>query len=107
MIQQISIDDLPGEESAAQGLRDLANGVESVPSPLLEIASSRLRRGGLAVPEIRPNPIDAELRLYDLLEAQDAAGAYSEYSAWLNRLSRFCHAVEKRSFLLARESASS
>ena len=90
-----------------QGLRDLASGVESVGALLIQIGASRLRRAGVAVPEIPAHAIDAELRLYELLEAQDPSTAYSQYSAWLNRLSRFCHAVENRSFLLSQRAASS
>jgi hypothetical protein len=88
--------ELPGGEILHDGLRDLAQGTESVPALLVRIAEPRLTQLGVEVPEQRTQagPAD-EIRLYRLLRAR-SADAYGEYNAWLRSLASLCHALELR-----------
>jgi hypothetical protein len=88
--------DLPGGEILRDGLRDLAEELESVPALLVRIAEPRLTRLGIEVPASRmPSAIADELRLYRLLRAR-SADAYAEYNAWLRDLASLCDALELR-----------
>ncbi len=69
---------LPGGDLVETGLRDLADGVESVPALLVSIGAPRLRRLGFQV----LNPIsDPELQLYAALGHEYGAAAHSRYNA--------------------------
>lgn len=83
---------LPGGDLIEQGLADLARGVESIPSLLVEIGAPRLRRIGLDVPE-RSGPLP-EHRLYELLAETDSDSAHSRYNALIRRLVSFERAAE-------------
>ena len=86
------IDLFPGHELVEQGIDDLCDGVESVPSLLVSIAAPRLRRLGFAIPaRLIPSP---ELRLYRRLWHSDPDGAHSRYNALLRRLVSFERAAE-------------
>ncbi len=84
-------DALPGADLIREGLRDLANGVESVPALLVLVGAPRLRDLGLDVPQGDDHP---EHRLYDLLAADDPDEAHSRYNALIRRLVRFERAAE-------------
>jgi len=82
---------LPGHDLIETGLRDLAQGVESVPALLVSIGAPRLRRLGLAV----EHPIDApERRLYERLQAENPDAAHSRFNALVRRLVSFERAAE-------------
>ena len=84
---------LPGDDLVADGIRDLGDGVESVPSLLVSVAASRLEAVGLdlAAPPLE----DASHRLYDLLAADDPRTAHSRYNALIGRLASFARAAER------------
>ena len=82
---------LPGGDLVEAGLADLAAGVESVPSLLVSMASSRLGKAGFAVS--RPFP-DAHMRLYLRLAAEDSDSAHGRFNALVRRLVSFERAVE-------------
>lgn len=82
----------PGEEFIEQGIRDLAEGLETIPALLVSIGSPRLRRLGMRVPDlIYPSP---EHRLYDKLKTVNPDAAHSQYNAWIRRLVSFERASE-------------
>lgn len=60
----MNLAELPGGGLLRDGLRDLADGRETVPSLLLRIAAPRLREHGFAIPPAVPGAPAAELRLY-------------------------------------------
>ena len=86
-------DALPGADLIRDGLRDLANGVESIPALLVLVGAPRLRDLGweVADPFAGGHP---EHRLYDLLAADDPDGAHSRYNALIRRLVSFERAAE-------------
>jgi hypothetical protein len=82
---------LPGGDLIEAGLRDLADGVESVPALLVSIGAARLRSSGLPI----ENPIaQPEERLYSMLEKEDSDTAHSRYNALVRRLVSFERAAE-------------
>ena len=82
--------DLPGAELIDAGLRDLAQGVETVESLLVSIAAARLRDLGLHVPTEIDDP---ELRLYHRLATEHGAAAHAKYNALVRRLVKFQRAA--------------
>jgi hypothetical protein len=84
-------DALPGADLIREGLRDLANGVESVPALLVLVGAPRLRRIGLDVPDTEYFPED---RLYESLAAIHGDDAHSKYNALIRRLVSFERAAE-------------
>jgi len=87
-------DSLPGSDLIREGLRDLANGVESISALLVLVGSPRLRDLGLDVPDPFSSAVHPEHRLYDLLAEEDADGAHSRYNALIRRLVSFERAAE-------------
>jgi hypothetical protein len=85
---------LPGGELVAGGLLDLAQGIETPASLLVQIGASRLRSAGLPVPE-PPVPAEAELRLYALL-CERERDPYGRYNALLRELVSCERALEAR-----------
>lgn len=81
---------LPGAELIGQGLKDAAQGVESVPALLVWIGAPRLRQLGYAVP---PGPAAPERRLYERLCRDDPDAAHSRYNALVRRLASFTRAA--------------
>lgn len=73
------------------GLRDLEEGLESVPALLVSIGAPRLRRLGFSIPRVIPR---AEHRLYELLAREDPPSAHSRYNALIRRLVSFERAAE-------------
>ncbi len=82
----------PGEDIIEQGLVDLAQGLETIPSLLVSIGSPRLRRAGVFIPS--PTFDDPENRLYALLQIEHDDNAHSQYNAWLRRLVSFERALD-------------
>jgi hypothetical protein len=87
-------DALPGADLIREGLRDLENGVESVPALLVLVGAPRLRELGIAVEDPFPSDDYPEHRLYDQLAADDADAAHSRYNALIRRLVSFERAAE-------------
>jgi len=88
----VDVDDaLPGSDLIRDGLRDIANGVESIPALLVLAGAPRLRTLGFDVPDV---PYLPEHRLYELLAAEDADSAHSRYNALIRRLVSFERAAE-------------
>lgn len=82
----------PGEELVTRGIRDLAEGRESVASLLVSIGAPRLRRIGVKVPD---STFDSpEHRLYRLLSESEPDSAHSRYNALIRRLVSFERAAE-------------
>ena len=81
-----AFDGLPGAELVEEGLRDLVEGVESVPSLLVSIGAPRLRQLQIEVTAPLPSP---EHRLYLRLQESDPDSAHSRYNALLRRLVSF------------------
>jgi hypothetical protein len=91
----MSMNELPGAELILPGLDDLHQGkTNTVGSLLVAIAATRLAAAGLDVPKDHL-AIEPELTLYDRLQAE-RDDAYVYYNALLNRLNRFCNALELR-----------
>ncbi len=92
-----AFDGLPGAEWVRDGLRDLAEGRETVAALLVAIGAPRLRVAGLTVPEVafsRPEQGDfPEHRLYLHLAAEDQDSAHSRYNALVRRLVSFERAL--------------
>ncbi len=83
----------PGAELVAQGVADLARGVESVPALLVLIGAPRLR--GLGVEIAAGSAIERpEHRLYELLAATAPDAAHARYNALIRRLVSFERAAE-------------
>jgi hypothetical protein len=83
---------LPGGDLVAAGLDDLASGQESDAALLVLIGAPRLRRLGLAIPDIDVE--GPEHRLYQRLAAGDSDSAHSRYNALIRRLVSFERAAE-------------
>jgi len=93
-VSEARLEGLPGGELVASGLLDLAQGLETPASLLVQIAASRLRCAGLLVPE--PESVgEAELRLYALL-CEREADPYGRYNALLRELVSCERALESR-----------
>ena len=84
---------LPGAELIAQGLHDIAAGIESEAALLVWIGAPRLRQLGVAVPVemSRPGTVPAapEHRLYARLAQADTDAAHSRYNALIRTLVSF------------------
>ena len=75
-----------------RGIRDLAEGRETVASLLVSIGAPRLRRIGLKIPA---RTFDSpEHRLYRILSTSDPDAAHSRYNALIRRLVSFERAAE-------------
>ena len=83
---------LPGADLIREGLRDLAAGVESIPSLLVLVGAPRLRRLGYDVPD--DTPYYPEDRLYAMLGSIHGDGAHSQYNALIRKLVSFERASE-------------
>lgn len=80
---------LPGGDLVDTGLKDLADGTVSAPSLLLSLAAPRLRREGVPLGTVQPDPED---RLYELVAAESGALAHARYMAYLEQISSFADA---------------
>jgi hypothetical protein len=84
-------DALPGADLIRDGLRDLANGVESIESLLVLVGAPRLRDLGFDVPD--DTPWFPEDRLYWKLDAIHGDAAHSQYNALIRKLVSFERAM--------------
>lgn len=91
----MELNELPGAELILPGLDDLLHGKNNtIGSLLIAIASIRLTKAGLDIPQVSLAQ-EPELALYaHLLNSRD--DAYSYYNALLNSLNSFCAALEHR-----------
>ena len=80
---------LPGGDLVEAGLRDLGHGVESTEALLVASFAPRLRRLGVAVPDI-PDP---EHRLYALLARSNPDSAHRRYNALVRRMVSFSRSL--------------
>lgn len=85
--------DLPGGDLIAQGLEDLKQGIESIPSLLVQIGSPKLRRLSLDIPEHDASDPLPEHRLYFLLAKTHGDHAHSQYNALIRKLVSFHRAA--------------
>ena len=83
---------LPGGDLVVEGLRDLEAGRITLASLLVTIGAARLRRAGLEVPASAIT--DPEIRLYEMLSAEESDSAHSRYNALIRRLVSFERALE-------------
>jgi len=88
----MKMDELPGSVWVRKGLEDLAAGAMTEAALLVLIGAPRLRRIGIAVPNIKIERV--ELRLYELLERNNPDGAHSRYNALIRSLVSFERAAE-------------
>ena len=89
------VKDLPGWEIISQGLADIAAGRQTPEACGAWIASPRLRLAGLLGDTIAfASALDAEIVLYRLL-GETRAEPYPEYNAFLRRIVRFEHALDR------------
>ena len=103
--EELDLSGLPGGELIAQGLRDLEEGRETMASLLVEIGATRLRRVAVPVPSPPRAVRAAELRLYDRLNNEQPAGAYSRYNALIRLLVSLERSLEAEYFRARRRSA--
>ena len=83
---------LPGHELIVKGIADLQSGQSSAEAFLVAIGAARLRRAGVAVPDI--SVTDPEHRLYEMLAQEDPDAAHSKYNALIRQLVSFERAAE-------------
>jgi len=81
---------LPGGDFIDAGLAALAAGEETIEGLLVSVAAPRLRREGVPLP--RDLIMDADIRLYRLLERADPELAHARYLAYLSRATSFADA---------------
>lgn len=80
---------LPGAELVDAGLAHLAACTTSEESLLVSLAAPRLRREGVPVTRVEPDPED---RLYDLLAGSEGALAHARYNALRQQVVSFANA---------------
>lgn len=85
----VAIEDLPGGDLVAQGLRDLERGRISAESLLLIIAAPALNRLGMRLPPLPALGSDVELLLYRHLQEEGRSDPYSAYNALLRLIVSF------------------
>jgi hypothetical protein len=81
---------LPGGEVIDAGLAALADGKESIESLLVSLAAPRLRREGVPLPG--DVFMDADVRLYRLIEQNSGTLAHARYLAYLRQAESFADA---------------
>lgn len=81
---------LPGGEIVDAGIAALVRGEESIASLMVALAAPRLRREGVPLP--REVFTDADVRLYELLERDDARLAHTRFLACLRQAESFANA---------------
>lgn len=86
---------LPGGDLVIEGLRDLRDGKCSDSALLVLIASPRLSRLGIDIPELPGVALPHEHRLFERLEDRCGADAHSQYNALTRRIVSFAHALER------------
>ena len=81
---------LPGGDLVEKGLRDLADGRETLEAQLVAIGQPRLRRLGFDVPTLEA----PEHALYELLRRDVPDDAHARYNSLIRRLISFERAAE-------------
>jgi hypothetical protein len=82
----------PGEDFIRQGIRDLAQGLETIPALLVSIGAPRLRRLAQPIPkQVFSSP---EHRLYEKLRKSNPDASHSQYNALIRRLVSYERAAE-------------
>ena len=84
-------DALPGADLIRAGLRDIAEGTDSIEALLVLVGAPRLRRLGFDVPDTPDYPED---RLYSKLAAENSDSAHGRYNALIRKLVSFERAAE-------------
>src|SRR5687767_5308172 len=85
---------LPGADLVLRGLTDLASARPTPEAALCEVARTRLRSLGLAIPEAPAVVEEPELRLYARLGTRHPdRDPYPLYCAWLDQLDSFVSAL--------------
>lgn len=87
---------LPGESLIRSGLVDLAAGRESAESLMVLIGSPKLTECGVALPDSEADALNADYRLYAMMEALHDNDAHSQYNALIRQLVSFERALEHR-----------
>ena len=89
---------IPGAEQVTKGLADVAAQSATEEALVVLVASPRLRRLGIEIPE---SPISRpyEHALYTLIEQRHGHGALSYYNSVLRRMVSFCRALEQEALL--------
>lgn len=82
---------LPGGELIRDGLRDLAEGRETIESLLVSIGEPRLRRVGLIIKQAISDP---DVRLYNRLAHEYGNAAHSKYNSYIRLLVSLERAAE-------------
>jgi hypothetical protein len=85
----------PGGDLVAKGLQDLAQFAITEEALLVSIASPRLKRLGLSVPELPGVPLPHEHALFEALEARLGRGAHAAYNALIGRIVSFANAYDR------------
>jgi len=94
MNQEKGDDLLPGSDLVREGLADLEKGKMSESALLVLIASPRLRRLGIEIPQAEHSQ-PFEHQLYELLEERLGAGAHSHYNSLIRRIVSYARALER------------
>jgi hypothetical protein len=89
------MNDLPGAELVLKGLTDARQGLSTVESCLVWIASIRLREHNLLGDDMPERPAECERILYKLLQA-NGGNAYGRYNSLKRRLTSFLHALDQQ-----------
>lgn len=87
---------LPGETLVRDGLSDLAVGRETAESLMVLIGSQTLKECGVTFPETTANILDADYRLYAIMQERHGNDAHSKYNALIRQLVSFERALEHR-----------
>jgi hypothetical protein len=82
----------PGGELVDTGLAELADAKVTVPSLLVSLAASRLRREGVPLSTVHADP---EERLYELLSRSSGDLAHARYGAYLRQVVSFADACRE------------
>ncbi len=94
MMDDATLNHLPGYDLYRDGVDSIRRGEHhSVSALLVSMATTRLTRAGLQIPRF-PHSGSAHLELYALL-SQQFPDAHFRYNANLQRLDKFCRAVER------------
>lgn len=83
---------LPGGALIDAGLADLAAGVTSAESLVVSLAAPRLRREGVPLTNVEPDP---EERLYELLQETEGDLAHARYNALRSEVVSFANACRR------------
>ena len=82
----------PGGELVDTGLAELADGKVTLPSLLVSLAASRLRREGVPLSTVHADP---EESLYELLSRSSGDLAHARYGAYLRQVASFADACRE------------